>query len=72
MNWAISQNIAYRHFNITGILNNFKSLVKQVPEKGWTHKFHQKNDQNIYLRVDLSQKYEKLLAVMEKKYIDFQ
>ena len=72
MNWAISQNIAYRPFNITGILNNFKSLIKQVSEKGYTHKFHQKNDQNIYLRADLSQKYEKLLAVTEKKYIDFQ
>ena len=33
INWVISQNIAYEPLNITGILNNIKSLIEQVSEK---------------------------------------
>ena len=32
----ISQNIGKRLLNITNILNNFKSFIKQVYQKGWT------------------------------------
>ena len=59
-NWfvkqGISQNIAMRPVNITSILKNFKSLIKQVYQKGWTHKFSNKRDQNNYFRPAISQR----------------
>ena len=59
-NWfvkqGISQNIAMRPVNITSILNNFKSLIKQVYQKEWTHKFSNKRDQNNYFRPAISQR----------------
>ena len=67
----MSQNIGVRPLNITSILNNFKSLIKQVYQKGCTHKFNKKNDQNIYFRVDSSQRWRKLLTLKEKNQIDF-
>ena len=51
----MSQNIGVRPLNITSILNNFKSLIKQVYQKGWTHKFSNKRDQNNYFRPAISQ-----------------
>ena len=42
--------------NITSILNNFKSLITKVYEKGCTHKFNKKIDQNIYFRANLAQR----------------
>ena len=47
---------AERTINITSILHNFKSLIKQVYEKKCTQKCKKKMDQNIYFRVDLNQK----------------
>ena len=42
--------------NITSILRNYKSLIKQVYEKKCTQKCKKKMDQNIYFRVDLNQR----------------
>ena len=42
-------------------------MIKQVYQKGRTHKCKTKNDQNIYFRGDLSQRQEKLLKQTEKK-----
>ena len=53
---AIYQNIAEKPINISSIPNNFKSLMTQVYEKGCTHKFNKKIDQNIYFRADLAQR----------------
>ena len=39
---AISQDVVERPHNITVILNNFKSLIKQVYEKGCTEKINNK------------------------------
>ena len=41
----ISQNIAERPLNITSILNNFKSFIKQVDQKEWTQNINKKKDQ---------------------------
>ena len=42
----ISQNKAERPLNITSILNNFKSFIKQVYQKEWTQDINKKKDQN--------------------------
>ena len=67
----MSQRIAERHLNITIILNNFKSLIKQVYQKVRTYKFKKRKDQNNYFRAKISQREEKILTLKEKKQIDF-
>ena len=67
----ISQNIAERPLNITSILNNFKSFIKQVYQKEWRQNINKKKDQNNYFRAEISRKEEKLLTLKEKKQIDF-
>ena len=59
----MSQNVVERPNNITGILNNFKSLIKQVYEKGCTEKINNKNDPNSYAKPGLSKTQEKLLTL---------
>ena len=61
----ISQNIAERPLNITSILNNFKSFIKQVYQKEWRQNINKKKEQNNYFRAGISQKVEKTLK--EKK-----
>ena len=51
-----SQNIAESPLNITSILNNFKSFIKQVYQKEWTQNINKKKDQNNYFRAEISQK----------------
>ena len=63
--------MAKRSFNVTGILNNFKSLMAQVYEKGCTHKINKNKDENIYLQADLCQRYEKLLTLNGNNQIGF-
>ena len=53
--WSISQNTAERPLFITIILNNFKSLIKKVYQKGCTHKFNKKNDEHFF-RAEKSQR----------------
>ena len=65
----ISQNIAGRLRNITSILNNFKSFIKQVYQKEWRQNINKKKEQNNYFRAGISQKVEKTLK--EKKQTDF-
>ena len=47
MTWVISQNIAVRAHIITSVLNNFKSLIKEVYQKGHTQKFKKKKEHKI-------------------------
>ena len=61
------QNIAERPFNITSILYNFKSFIKQVYQKEWTPNINKKKYQNNYFRAEANQKEEKLLTLKEKK-----
>ena len=67
----ISQNIAERPLNITSILNNLESFIKQVDQKKWTQNINKKKDQNNYFRAEIRRKEEKLLTLKEKKQIDF-
>ena len=67
----ILQNIAERPLNITSILNNFKSFIKQVYQKYQTQNINKKKDQNNYFRAEISQKEEQLLKLKVKNKIDF-
>ena len=67
----ISQNKAERPLNITSILNNLKSFIKQVYQKEWWQNINKKKEQNNYLRAGISQKVEKVLTLKENKQIDF-
>ena len=67
----ISQNKAERPLNITSILNNFKSFIKQVYQKHRTQHPNKTKDQNNYFRAEISQKGEQLLRLKVKKKIDF-
>ena len=48
------QNIGERPFNMTSILNKFKSLIKKVYKKGCTPKLNKKKDKNNYFRAEIS------------------
>ena len=67
----IYSKTAERTINITSILHNFKSLIKQVYEKKCTQKCKKKMDQNIHFRLDLNQRLEKLLTMKEEKPVGF-
>ena len=63
----IFPNIGERPFNKTSVPNSFKSFIKQVDQKESTQNVDAKNDQNNYFRAELSQKFEELLTIIEKK-----
>ena len=44
----VSQNIAESPFNITSVLNNFKSFIKQEYQKLRTQNITKKKDQKSY------------------------
>ena len=67
----IPQNMAERPLNITSILNNFKSFIKQVYQKHRMQYLNKKMDQNNYFRAEISQKDEQLLRLKVKNKIDF-
>ena len=67
----MSQNKAKRPLDITSILDNFKSFIKQVYQKEWRQNINKKKEQNNYFRAGISQKVEKVLTLKEKKQIDF-
>ena len=67
----VSQNIAERLRNITSILNNLKSFIRNVYQKEWRQNINKKKEQNNYFRAGISQKVEKVLTLKEKKQIDF-
>ena len=67
----LPENIAERPLNITSILNNFKSFIKEVYRKHQTQNINKKKDQNNYFRAEISQKGKQLLTVKVKEKIDF-
>ena len=52
----VFQIIPQRPLNITSILNNFKSFIKQVYQKRQTQNIDKKSNQNSYFRPEISQK----------------
>ena len=67
----ISPNITERPLNITTIMNNFKSFIKEVYQIKWALNIKNKDDQNNYFRAEISQKEQKLLTLKEIKQNDF-
>ena len=67
----VPQNIAEKPVNISSIVTNFKSFMRQLYQKHRTQNNNKKKDQNNYFRAEISQKEEQLLTVKVKKTIDF-
>ena len=63
----MSQTKAERPLNITSILENFKSFIKQVYQKEWRQNINKKKEQNNYFRAGISQKVENVLTLKAKK-----
>ena len=57
------QNIAKRALNISSILNNFKSFIKQVYQKHRKQIINKEKDQNNYFRAEINQKEEQILTL---------
>ena len=66
----VPQNIAESPLNITSILNNFKSFIKQVYQKFRTQNIRKTKDQKNYFGAEISHKEEQLLTLQAKKKID--
>ena len=66
----VPQNIAESLLNITSILNNFKSFIKQVYQKLWTQNITKKKDQKNYFGAEISHKKQQPLRWKVKKKID--
>ena len=67
----VPKDIPERLFNISSIIKNFKSFIKQVDQKYRTQIVHKKKDQNNYFRAEISKKQEQLLTLKVKDKIDF-
>ena len=67
----ISQNKAERPLNITSILNNFKSFIKQVYQKEWGQNINKKKEQNNYFLARRSQKVEKVLTLKKNSRLTY-
>ena len=65
-----SQNIAESPLNITSILNNFKSFIKEVYQKFRTQNITKKKNQKNYFGAEISHKEEQLLRLKVKQKID--
>ena len=67
----ISQNKAERPLNITSILNNFKSFIKQVYQNEWGQNINKKKEQNNYFLARRSQKVEKVLTLKKNSRLTY-
>ena len=67
----VPKNIAETLLNISSILNNLKSFMKQVYQNHWTQNINNKKDQNNYFIAEISKKEEQVSRLKVKKKIDF-
>ena len=67
----VPKNIGETLINISSILNNLKSFMKQVYQKHWTQNINNKKDQNNYFRAKISKKEQQVLRLKVNKKIDF-
>ena len=67
----VPKNIGETLINISSILNNLKSFMKQVYQKHWTQNINNKKDQNNYFRAEISKKEQQVLRLKVNKKIDF-
>ena len=66
----ISQNIAEKSLNLTSILNNFKSFIKQVYQEKWRRSIEKKKEENNYFTAEINQKEERVHTLKEGKQIE--
>ena len=67
----VPKNIGETLINVSSILNNLKSFMKQVYQKHWTQNINNKKDQNNYFRAEISKKEQQVLRLKVNKKIDF-
>ena len=67
----ISQNQVGGLLNITSILNNIKSFIKQVYQKEWGQNINKKKEQNNYFLARRSQKVEKVLTLKKNSRLTY-
>ena len=67
----VLKNVAETFLNISSILNNLKSSIKQIYQKHWPQNISKKKDQNNYFRAEITKKEEQVLRLKVKKKIDF-
>ena len=67
----VPKKIGETLINISSILNNLKSFMKQVYQKHWTQNINNKKDQNNYFRAEISKKEQQVLRLKVNKKIDF-
>ena len=67
----VPKNIGETLINISSILNNLKSFMKQVYQNHWTQNINNKKDQNNYFRAEISKKEQQVLRLKVNKKIDF-
>ena len=67
----LPQKIAKSRLNITSILKNFKSFIKQLFQKEGTQNSKKQKDLNNYYRAEISKKEQQILRLKVKKKIDF-
>ena len=67
----VPKNIGKTLINISSILNNLKSFMKQVYQKHWTQNINNKKDQINYFRAEISKKEQQVLRLKVNKKIDF-
>ena len=63
----VPRNVAESPLNITSILNNFKSCIKQVYQKFQTQSITKKKNQKKYFLAEINHKEEELLRLKVKK-----
>ena len=66
----LPQKIAESPLNITSILKNFKSFIKQIFQKERAQNSKKKKDQNNYYRAEIIKKEQQILRIPVKKKID--
>ena len=64
-------NVAEKPQNITSTVNNFKSLIKKVYQKGCTQAFNNKKDQNIYFTLIYAKAIKNYLHRNKKSRLTF-
>ena len=67
----VPENIVERLLNITSMLNNLKSFIKQVYQKYQTQNINKKIGQSNHFRSEISQKEEQLLKLKVEKKTNF-
>ena len=67
----ISRNVGERPLNITSIISNFKSFIKQVYQKEWTQNINKKKYQNNISEQKIVKRSKSNLHLNRKSILTF-